>query len=313
MSKTLENIGRVLLDHRFGWAVLILASLGPLVGIGHGHDFFMHFRRYTLSAEYGISTWFPYYAYWLIYPFASIPHPYGLALWNVLNALGLGWLCRYWRVNPALLALIYPTMYMFGNGQIDGFMAAAMVISFQAHPLIAGFGLVVLSIKPQLTILIGLYVLLNRWHWQLLIIPLIVLGASLLYWGLWIPEWLISLRIASDDVRFTEWNVSYYPYSLILLPLVWYFRRQPRLLLTLTPAIVPYYAIYSLALAFTIGTRWWLFILCWAVSLVYVLGGDYTPLWGLVIIGLVFIAYQDTQQDQRVKNDQLLPDSHPGN
>ena len=189
-------------------------------------------------------------------------------------------------------------MYMFGNGQIDGLMAGAMVICFQAHPLLAGAGLVILSIKPQLTIFIALYIVLYRWHWHLLVVPMLVLAASLLYWGMWIPEWLISLRIASDDVRYAVWNVSYYPYSLILLPLVWFFRRSPRLLLVLTPAIVPYYAIYSLSLAFTIGNRWWLFILSWVVALIYVLGGTYTPWWGLVIVGLAIIAYQDEQNPQ---------------
>ena len=90
MSKIIKNIGKILLDYRFGLLILVLVSLAPLVGIGHGHDFFMHFRRYTLSAEYGVSTWFPYYAYWLIYPFAALPHPLGACNLECAKCVGVG-------------------------------------------------------------------------------------------------------------------------------------------------------------------------------------------------------------------------------
>jgi len=295
IDSPLKRFGAVLLDHRLGWGVLLLVSLGPLFGLGQGHDFFMHYRRYTLSGDYGISTWFPYYAYWLIYPFALLPHPLGLAIWNITNALGLGWLCRHWKVNPIAVALVFPTMYMFGNGQIDGLIAAGIALSLATQPIIAGLGLVILSIKPQLTLLIAIYVLLKRWHWQLLVVPALVLAASLLQWGFWLPEWLISLQVASEDVRYTAWNISYFPYSLILLPAAWAFRHSPRLLIAITPLIVPYYAIYSLALPFTLGNTWWLFGLTWVVSFIYIKGG-YTPLWGVVVAGLVWKVYQDQRR-----------------
>lgn len=286
----------VLQDHRLGWIVLFVISQGPLIGLGYGHDFFMHYRLYALSGEYGVTTWLPYYGYWLIYPFAVLPHPTGLALWNLVNAAGLGWLCRRWGVNPLVMALVFPTMYMFGNGQMEGIIAGGIALGLSANPIVAGLGLVLISLKPQLTVFIGAYILLTRWHWKLLIVPAVVLAASTAYWGIWIPEWLASFQGAGPAVRFQAWNVSFFPYSLILLPAVWLFRHSPRLLLVITPIIVPYYAIYSLALAFTVGNTWWLFLLTWIISAIYIIGG-YTPLWALVIAGLIWVAYQQSSID----------------
>ena len=280
-------------DHRLGWFILILIAFAPLAGLGHGHDFFMHFRRYTLSGEYGVTTWIPYYGYWLIYPFAVIPHPWGLAVWNVLNALGLGLLFRHWGVNPLAAALTFPIWYLFGNGQIDGIIAAGIALSLGANPILAGLGLVIMSLKPHLTLLVAIYVLIAHWNWRLLVIPIAIFLGSLLKWGFWVPGWLLSF--GGTDAHLSVWNVSFFPYSLILLPGLWFARKSPRLLLAATPLFVPYYAIYSLSIIFSIGMRWWLFLLIWAASLRYVTGG-YTPWWGLVIAGLIWVAYRTSPE-----------------
>ncbi len=289
-----SRLAPILQDHRIGWVVLLLVSLVPLIAFGHGHDFFMHYRRRTLSGEYGLTTWLPYYGYWFIMPFALLPPSIALAVWNLANACGLGLLCKRWGVNPLLLALLFPTLYMFGNGQIEGLIAFGVTLSFAASPLIAGFGLTILSIKPQLTFFIGLYVLLRRFHWQLLVAPGLIFIASLLQWGIWMPEWFASLRASGGGLSETAWNASFYPWGLAILPGLWFFRKKPRVWLVIPPLVMPYYAIYSLALPLTVGVSAWLWILTWVVSLIYVTGG-YTPLWALVTLGLVWQAYKYTQ------------------
>lgn len=280
------TLKQVINDPRLGWLILLLVCLAPLVELGHGHDFLMHYRLRTLSGEYGLTTWLPYYGYWLILPFALFPAKIALVLWNITNALGLGLLCRYWQVNPLQIAFVFPTMYMFGNGQIEGIMALGVVLGMGTNPLIAGLGLTILSIKPQVTFLIALYILWRRFHWQLFVIPAIVFALSLARWGFWIPEWLAASPM-NTGIRDTAWNAAAYPWGLVALPILWFYRDKPAVWLTLTPLIAPYYAIYSLALPLTVGVSWWLWILTWVVTLIYVSGG-YTPLWVLVTIGLVW-------------------------
>lgn len=286
-------------DPRVGWAILFAATLAPFFGVGHGHDFLMHYQRRTLSGDYGVSTWLPYYGYWLIWPFAILPPRWALLSWNLVNALGLGLLCRRWGVSPLSMALVFPTLYMFGNGQIAGIMALGVVLALSPRPLLAGLGLAILSVKPQVTGLVGLYVLWRHFNWRLFVIPALVFAVSLLAWGWWVPEWLASLSVSRAGLEGTAWNASAFPWGLIALPWLWRHRNQPAVWLTLTPLVSPYYAIYSLALPLTVGLPGWGWLLTWVVSLIYIFGG-YTPLWAIVTLLLIYQAGRLPQHASKV-------------
>ena len=288
-ARSIRNaLSKILADPRLGWGVLLLVSQAPLLlHIGYGHDFIMHYQRRTLTGEYGVSTWLPYYGYWFIFPFAVLPPPFSLVVWNIANAIGLGVLARYWKVNLLLPALSFPVLYMFGNGQIAGLMAFGVYLGLAANLWLAGLGLVILSIKPQITLLVAVYILWRRFHWKLLVVPLLIFAASLAYWGFWLPEWFSALKNASGGLSGTAWNASGFPWGILALPALWKFRRTPQAWLAMQPLIVPYYAIYSLALPFMAGISWWVWLLGWAVTLIYVRGG-YTPLWAVVVLGLLW-------------------------
>lgn len=288
--RAIQNIVEIIANnHRIGWLALAIVAFVPFLGIGFGHDFIMHYWRRTLTGVYGESTWLPYYGYWLITPFTLFSPKVGLALWNLVNAVGLGLLCRRWKTNPLFIALLFPVWYSFGNGQMAGIIAGGVWLALASNPLLAGLGLVILSIKPQIGMLIALFVLLRRFHWKLLVVPAVVFGLSLIQWGWWLPEWLNSVVVNSNGLRGTAWNATAFPWGLAILPVLWFYRNNPKLWLAATPLVAPYFAIYSLALPVTVGMTWWLWALTWVVSLIYVVGG-YTPLWALVSLGLVWVA-----------------------
>jgi hypothetical protein len=85
---------------------------------------------------------------------------------------------------------------------------------------------------------------------------------SFIYWGWWIPEWLASIL---NSERASYASVSLFPYSLILLPLLWFSRSSMKMWLLVESVVMPYFAVYSLAPVMCLGLPLWSYILLWAV------------------------------------------------
>ena len=203
--------------------ILAFAMLGPLLDLG-GWDFFQAFRRDTLSGNYGFKTWHPYPIYWLIYPFAILPAKIGFLVWNLASAVCFVVAIRLWNGRYLNFALSLPLFWMFYAGQIDGFIALGLALAVLANPYVAGVGLVLLTIKPQVGFLPILFVLFHRRDWRMLVVPSVVFVLSLAQWGWWIPEWIASILEIEKADEVT--NITLYPYSLLLLPLLWFKRSS---------------------------------------------------------------------------------------
>ena len=286
-----RDITKVLHNHNFGFIVLVsLSILVSVTILGDGWDFYRYYRPNTLNGTYGQGTWLPYYGYWLVAPFAALPPHVGYLAWNIANGIALGLACRSWRVNPLPLALSFPVLVMFRQGQIEGIIALGAALSLAPNLILAGLGLTLLSIKPQIGILLAGYVLLTRRNWRLLLVPILVFGASLLYWGWWPPEWVDSLPTNDPEVVGGEQNISLYPYSLLLIPLIWFFRKSAAQLLRLTPLLAPYFAFYSLAVVFSAGLPLWVNLVAWFIGIFYI--GNPAAAWWLVPVGLILNEYR---------------------
>ena len=272
--------------------ILAFAMLGPLLDLG-GWDFFQAFRRDTLSGNYGFKTWHPYPIYWLIYPFAILPPKIGFLVWNLASAVCFVIAIRLWNGRYLNFALSLPLFWMFYAGQIDGFIALGLALAVLANPYVAGVGLVLLTIKPQVGFLPILFVLFHRRDWRMLVVPSIVFVLSLAQWGWWIPEWIASILEIEKADEVT--NITLYPYSLVLLPLLWFKRSSLNVYYLVGSLLAPYYAVYSLVSLFCRYFPVWVNLLIWAMylSLIWV---DYLSGFLIPVALLLYLLFFEPEK-----------------
>jgi len=241
--------------------IIMMAIIAPLFG---GYDYKIAYRGDTLAGTFGNKTYFPYPASWFIYPFALLPENLGYLIWNLLNALGFILAIRHWRGNYLAFSLFLGTFWTFYSGQVEGFLAGAIVLAMLPNSWLAGLGILILSFKPQVGLLPILFILLKRKDWKLLVIPAIVYSASLLRWGWWIPDWLSTLQPLKDNTVISTINVSFYPYALILLILLWRYKESLNIWMYIQSLVMPYFPVYSLTPLFTVSAPpMWFNILIW--------------------------------------------------
>lgn len=256
-------------------ALLFIVAFSPFLGLGYGVDFHIYGHKPE-------SVWLPAYGLWILAPFVAMPFWAGLISWNLVNAGGLSLLASKFQANLWLVSLSFPVIYLFGNGQIGGVIAGGLALALSQNPLLAGLGLIIASIKPQIAALPIIAILLARRDIRLLIVPALVLVASILIHGPWPLDWFLALFDDGPGLSQTGWNIGlWFPVSLLAL----FFIRDFRSALLLSPVISPYYAFYSLAVPSTVFKSKWSFAAVWAVALVYVSG--YTS--ALMALPLVLI------------------------
>jgi glycosyl transferase family 87 len=173
-------------------------------------------RAYTTDPSEPLSVGpvaYPPIFAWLMVPFTLVPPPVGLALWTVLNLLGVGYLA--WRVASvvpgtnwllAMLALLgsFPVALGLLVGQPTALLGCAMAecyLSLRAgRDLRAGLWLSALLLKPQYGLLLGpILIWKRRWHAVLGVAlgGLIILATSAVLVGL--PT-LLTFRAALSDM-----------------------------------------------------------------------------------------------------------------
>jgi hypothetical protein len=241
--------------------ILFMAVVSPLYG---GYDYRVAYRGDTLAGTFMLHSAFPYPASWFIYPFAILPENIGYLLWNLLNAIGFIIALRYWKGNFLAFSLFIGTFWIFYGGQIEGFMAGAIILMMSPNSWLAGLGITILSFKPQIGFFPIIFALVNRKDWKLLVVPLIVYAFSFIRWGWWVSGWLSNILTIKNTATVMLTMVSLYPYGIILLPLLWRYKTSLKFWMYVQSLIMPYYPVYSLAPIFTMSTPpIWVSIATW--------------------------------------------------
>ncbi len=192
----------------------------------------------------------------------------GYLLWNLTNAVGFAIALKFWNSNPLAFAVTIPCFWTFYGGQYEGFFAAAFVLALQCHPIIAGFGLFILTFKPQVGIMPFLYVLYKRRDWRLLILPVSLYLLSFIVQGWWIPRWYEHLQTGFEKDLITATRINLFPWGLLSFVLLLRYAFNPKIWLLIGSLIMPYYSVYSLATLFTIQPpRWWFNLAMWGFYL----------------------------------------------
>jgi hypothetical protein len=231
--------------------ILLLAVVPPAMGIV-GWDFLNAYRGDVLIGRHGYYLFNPWPLDWLCYPFAVLPPIWGSMLWNLVAAFGFIFALNRLGGRPLWFALSLPCFWTFTQGQMEGLLALGLALALTSSPLWAGLGLALLSLKPQFGLLAIPYVLFQRRDWRLLLAAAVLYGASVLRWGFWFDDWLAALRIAGDVNREHPDNLSLFPYALVLLPLLFAFRKNLRIWLLVQSMCVPVLGLSTFAPALTL-------------------------------------------------------------
>lgn len=218
------------------------------------HGDLLNFREAVESLRH------PYYARWLFWLMRLPPEPVAFVILSLTCTAGLYFAVRVFYGRHWFIFTSFAFAWTLYYGQIDGLVIGGLALAWWAiqrqRPYLAGFGLVLASLKPQLSLpLILLFWWWSPSRWKALAWPGAVFLASLLQWGWWVPEWLRSLTQTPDLVYLSR-NLSLWPelgwliwlawIPILLLPL----NRNNRLLAyAITTAMtVPYFPLPSAVL-----------------------------------------------------------------
>jgi hypothetical protein len=167
----------------------------------------------------------PYWARWLFAALQALPEPAAFVALSVVCSALLLFAVRAFEGRHWMVFTSFAFAWTLFYGQIDGIVVGGLALAWWAicddRPTLAGAGLLLASIKPQL----ALPAALALWWWspsrlKTLVVPLLVFGASVIAWGWWVPEWLVELRTTQDLVTLSR-NLSLWPLLGPWILLIW--------------------------------------------------------------------------------------------
>ena len=282
--------------------ILGLAIIAPFYG---GWDYLVSIRGETLSRVF-VHSYNPYPAYWFFYPFAILPATLGYIVWNLVNAAGFISALLYWRQNVLLFAITLPCFWNFYGGEYEGFFAGALVLALAANPWLAGFGIFVLTIKPQVGLLLILYALFQRKDWRLLVLPAALYLLSFAVHGWWIPAWLNHITTGFDHDLISNTNITLYPLGLLALLLLARYWKHLNIWILSGSLAMPYFPVYSLSTFFTINApAVWFTIGLWAFYVIQdvIPGAQRLADFGFLIpIGMLAVEIWKIETSRRISS-----------
>lgn len=117
-------------------------------------------------------------------PLGALPFKVALVLWITMNLGAMYWVARQLgasRLAAVAAGLSPAALMMIGFGHFGGLIVAAIylgLVEARTRPWLAGFGLALLSVKPQLAIVLGL-LMVGAGMWRAVLIGIVVAGAMI--------------------------------------------------------------------------------------------------------------------------------------
>jgi hypothetical protein len=234
--------------------------------------------RYYQPFQQGCATcgFVPPFARWFLWPLDVLPaYPLTWPLWTLISVTAWLLLARWTKVNPLLLMLSFPLWGQLWLGQVDWLVACGLVLFLLGrHPALRGFGILLAMVKPQLSALVILALLLQEKPQniiRIIALPLAAFLLSLWVYGLsWPVDWLTGAsaavpvhhwRLAGLDT----WRIGIF---FIWLPFLFHDPRQ-RLVASLLVSSVatPFFGVYSYVIFLLFILPWWAVPLSYAWEL----------------------------------------------
>lgn len=199
----------------------------------------------------------PLWARWIFAVLAWLPEPVAYLVLSLCCMALLYFAVRQYRGKHWIVFTSFAFAWTLYYGQIDGLVIGGLAFAWWAvqknRPYLAGAGLILAAIKPQLALFLAIAI---WWwspsRWKTLVIPGIVAGISLICWGWWLPAWLESLTHTGDLLTLSR-NISLWTvfgwWIWLILPIVYALplSRERKLiaLAAATAMTVPYFPLPS--------------------------------------------------------------------
>lgn len=249
---------------------------------------------------------YPAYAHWLFSVLGSIPEPLAYVGLSLACIAGLYFAVRAFRGTHWMVFTSFAFAWTLFYGQLDGLVAGGLGLAWFAsvrkRPVLQGAGLILASLKPQLSF--PACAVLWWWsssRWKALLIPGAVLLVSFLDFGFWIPGWLGELRDIDFLVLLSR-NLSLWPLAGPWIWLIWPLilalplPRERKLITVLAATALssPYFPLPSAVLVLTMGVPWWAWGVAQLPALSFVVG-EWTYFVGRALpLSLLLWAYWPT-------------------
>lgn len=183
-------IGRDFINY---WTAAVAVSEG-LIPLIFDVDRFHFYQEGLFGIEFSDHSWsYPPHMLLIVWPFGQLPYLWALAAWTLLF-LGLYLWAATWRQGDAFLLLLAlllapATIANFIGGQ-NGFVTGALLIGgfrlLGTRPLLAGILFGILTVKPQVGILLPFALLASR-QWTAIVsasvTAVVLVGISILAFG----------------------------------------------------------------------------------------------------------------------------------
>lgn len=230
--------------------------------------FYLPMARGCLTCAYN-----PWHTSWIIFPLAFIPVRILWPVWTLATGLMLWWSARRLDVNPAVVLLSFPAMGLVWLGQADGLVVLGLCLAMTSRsPWSRGLGITLASIKPQISVAAILVMLwYDRDRWRALIVPGLVLVASLVVWG---PDWPLRWWRSRDVLAgLPVWGeASLFPVgfaAFTALPFVEGVRKKVTVALLASALALPQFGVYSYVVFLVFVAPVWALPLSYAWALAY--------------------------------------------
>lgn len=281
-------VGRDFVNFWFGGYLALHHQLDLLVDPQAYNALISRTFSHTLLDEFVFS--YPPHAILFLLPFGAMPFTAAVWLWTALNLYGLYRAARMMGGRPALAALACSapaalTMTIYGH--FDGVLALLATVALlhgRQRPWLAGCCLALMSLKPQLAVMFGIFLLLaGQWRTVAISVPMTLGLIAISVVTLGTKPWIdfVTWTVPHHAAMLREFTLGYFkstisiytgsrmaglpgwagyllqlPFSLVVLAgaVIVYQRRgpDPRSIAIVLWAVVlalPYANAYDLALA----------------------------------------------------------------
>lgn len=232
----------------------------------------------------------PYFAQWILWPLTFVPSQLAWPVWTTVSVAGFIVLCRYTKVNPAVVILSFAALGQFWLGQIDVIISIGLAIGLLAvNPYWRGMGILLALVKPQIAGLAVLVLLIHQPRHEIMkviAIPFVAMIVSFIVYGFsWPIDWFLN---SSGHLPLHVWRLAprdVWPYGIVLILTIFVFdslQSRFEAALIISALASPFFGVYSYLIFLIFRAPWWSLPLSYAWFLMY-------PVWNSSAMRIAWI------------------------
>jgi hypothetical protein len=198
--------------------------------------------------------------------------------------------------------LSFPTLATLWLGQVDAFVVGGLALALLSpNPWLRGLGLSIAAIKPQITGLAIVVLLMHEQPRNLLKIFAAPLGVGLLSLAIYGWDWPIRWLANAAQVPAHAYAMNVVdPLPYLLIPILWFFkgrRRKFQAALFISTMASPYFGLYSYVIPLSFGLPGWGALLSYIWVPAFMLGNTLLRLAWIFPAAMLVNLYLDGRRE----------------